>query len=153
MRSPRPLGAVFQRLIGLDDHRLHGSGRLQPGVGRPFPGPVNAHQGFEEVAVGQLPGRGVELAHDHLVQVAVVDPELLAVADDQLLKEWDRKEWREYFDKLLNGEAWIENRMMLRAEHWRAGDAQGAAELNRAHRERASRELLAIFEHYRLVQM
>src|SRR5258706_4878938 len=37
----------------------------------------------------------------------------------------DRKEWREYFDKLLNGEAWIENRMMLRAEHVRAGDSLG----------------------------
>jgi NAD+ kinase len=37
----------------------------------------------------------------------------------------DRDEWREYFDKLLNGEAWIENRMMLRAEHIRAGDLLG----------------------------
>lgn len=35
----------------------------------------------------------------------------------------DRKEWREYFEKLLNGEAWIENRMMLRAEHIRAGES------------------------------
>jgi len=37
----------------------------------------------------------------------------------------DRKEWREYFDKLLNGEAWIENRMMLHAEHIRAGASLG----------------------------
>ncbi len=37
----------------------------------------------------------------------------------------DRKEWREYFDKLLEGESWIENRMMLRAEHIRAGDSLG----------------------------
>jgi len=37
----------------------------------------------------------------------------------------DRKEWREYFDKLINGEAWIENRMMLQAEHIRSGDSQG----------------------------
>ena len=37
----------------------------------------------------------------------------------------DRKEWREYFDKLLDGEAWIENRMMLQAEHIRAGDSLG----------------------------
>jgi len=33
----------------------------------------------------------------------------------------DRKEWREYFEKLFNGEAWIENRMMLHADHIRAG--------------------------------
>jgi len=37
----------------------------------------------------------------------------------------DRHEWREHFDKLLNGEAWIENRMMLHAEHIRAGDGLG----------------------------
>lgn len=37
----------------------------------------------------------------------------------------DRQEWREYFDKLFAGEAWIENRMMLRAEHIRAGDSLG----------------------------
>ncbi|HMX75793.1 MAG TPA: NAD(+)/NADH kinase, partial [Anaerolineales bacterium] len=35
----------------------------------------------------------------------------------------DRKEWREYFEKLFEGEAWIENRMMLRAEHIRAGES------------------------------
>ena len=37
----------------------------------------------------------------------------------------DRKEWREYFEKLFNGEAWIENRMMLQAEHVRSGDSLG----------------------------
>lgn len=38
----------------------------------------------------------------------------------------DRDEWREYFDKLLNGEAWIENRMMLRTDHIRAGEKVGS---------------------------
>jgi NAD+ kinase len=38
----------------------------------------------------------------------------------------DRKEWREYFEKLFKGEAWIENRMMLEAEHLRAGDSLGS---------------------------
>jgi NAD+ kinase len=37
----------------------------------------------------------------------------------------EREEWRTYFDKLLNGEAWIENRMMLHAEHFRAGESNG----------------------------
>jgi NAD+ kinase len=37
----------------------------------------------------------------------------------------DRKEWREYLEKLFNGEAWIENRMMLHAEHFRAGESLG----------------------------
>ncbi len=38
-----------------------------------------------------------------------------------------RKDWREYLEKLFNGEAWIENRMMLRAEHIRAGEALGGS--------------------------
>jgi NAD+ kinase len=38
----------------------------------------------------------------------------------------ERDEWRQYFEKLLNGEAWIENRMMLHADHVRAGDVLGS---------------------------
>ncbi len=37
----------------------------------------------------------------------------------------DRNEWREYFEKMFNGEAWIENRMMLHADHIRAGEILG----------------------------
>ena len=42
------------------------------------------------------------------------------------LIQLDRHEWREYFEKLFNGEAWIENRMMLHAEHIRAGESLGS---------------------------
>jgi DNA-binding GntR family transcriptional regulator len=42
---------------------------------------------------------------------------------------------------------------MALVERLRAGDAAGAAEVNRQHRERASRELLRIFEQFRLAQM
>lgn len=38
----------------------------------------------------------------------------------------EQEEWREYFDKLLKGEAWIENRMMLHADHIRAGESVGS---------------------------
>lgn len=38
----------------------------------------------------------------------------------------EKEEWREYFDKLLNGEAWIENRMMLHAEQLRSGEVLGS---------------------------
>ena len=37
----------------------------------------------------------------------------------------ERNEWQKYFEKLFNGEGWIENRMMLRAEHIRAGESLG----------------------------
>jgi len=36
-----------------------------------------------------------------------------------------REEWSEYLELLLKGEYWIENRMMIRAEHWRAGESLG----------------------------
>ncbi len=42
------------------------------------------------------------------------------------LSQVDRADWQEYFDRLLNGEAWIEYRMMLHAEHIRAGEMSGA---------------------------
>lgn len=42
---------------------------------------------------------------------------------------------------------------MALVERLRAGDAAGAAEVNRQHRERASRELLKIFEQFKLAQM
>lgn len=37
-----------------------------------------------------------------------------------------QKEWRDMLERLFNGEAWIENRMMLRVEHVRAGDVLGS---------------------------
>jgi NAD+ kinase len=40
----------------------------------------------------------------------------------------EKGEWREYFDKLLSGEAWIEDRMMLHAEHRRSGEVLGSWE-------------------------
>jgi NAD+ kinase len=39
----------------------------------------------------------------------------------------ERQEWREYFEKLFDGEAWIENRMMLYAEHIRTGEKLGSS--------------------------
>lgn len=41
------------------------------------------------------------------------------------LYQVDRSNCQEYFSMLLEGEYWIEKRMMLRAEHWRSGEAQG----------------------------
>lgn len=42
---------------------------------------------------------------------------------------------------------------MQMVERLRAGDVAGAAAVTRAHRERANRELIAIFEHFKLAQM
>jgi NAD+ kinase len=41
------------------------------------------------------------------------------------LMQFGREEWQTAMQQLLNGECWIENRMMLRAEHCRAGESLG----------------------------
>jgi NAD+ kinase len=74
------------------------------------------------VAVG---GDGSMLRAGHLCAPSRVP--ILGVNLGRLgfLIQVDRREWRGYFEKLLNGEAWIENRMMLHAEHIRAGESMG----------------------------
>jgi NAD+ kinase len=74
------------------------------------------------VAVG---GDGSVLRAGHLCAPSRVP--ILGVNLGRLgfLIQVDRKEWREYFEKLFKGEAWIENRMMLHAEHIRAGENIG----------------------------
>jgi NAD+ kinase len=74
------------------------------------------------VAVG---GDGSVLRAGHLCAPSGVP--ILGVNLGRLgfLIQIQRHEWREYFEKLFNGEAWIENRMMLRAEHIRAGEILG----------------------------
>jgi NAD+ kinase len=74
------------------------------------------------VAVG---GDGSVLRAGHLCAPCHVP--ILGVNMGRLgfLIQVDRREWREYFEKLFLGEAWIENRMMLHAEHMRAGEQIG----------------------------
>ncbi len=71
------------------------------------------------IAVG---GDGTMLRAGHLC--APSDVPILGVNLGRVgfLIQIDRGKWRDYFVKLLNGESWIERRMMLRAEHSRAGE-------------------------------
>lgn len=81
------------------------------------------HSDFDMlIAVG---GDGSVLRAGHLCAPSRVP--ILGVNLGRLgfLIQVDRKEWREYFERLLKGEAWIENRMMLKAEHVRAGEVVG----------------------------
>ncbi len=83
------------------------------------------HSDFDMlIAVG---GDGSVLRAGHLCAPSRVP--ILGVNLGRLgfLIQVDRKEWREYFERLLNGEAWIENRMMLKAEHIRAGEILGTS--------------------------
>ncbi|MDL1920923.1 hypothetical protein FBQ83_16620, partial [Chloroflexi bacterium CFX5] len=76
------------------------------------------------IAVG---GDGSVLRAGHLCAPAKVP--ILGVNLGRLgfLIQIDRREWRGYFERLLDGEAWIENRMMLRTEHARAGEDLGVS--------------------------
>lgn len=85
--------------------------------------------------------------------------QLVALAGNRHLQStvmnyWDRAHRARMFSLRLRPKpvnSTREHRALL--QHLIAGDAEAAARENRAHRERASRELLAIFERYKLAQM
>lgn len=71
-----------------------------------------------------------------------------------VMNHWDRAHRARLFTLRLRPKpvnSTREHRALV--ERLRAGDWEGAARENRAHRERASRELLAIFERYKLAQL
>ncbi|MCZ2127996.1 MAG: NAD(+)/NADH kinase [Anaerolineales bacterium] len=71
------------------------------------------------VAVG---GDGTMLRAGHLCAPSGVPILGVNLGRIGFLIQIERGEWRDYFVKLLSGESWIEQRMMLRAEHSRAGE-------------------------------
>ena len=71
-----------------------------------------------------------------------------------VMNHWDRAHRARMFSLRLRPKPVNSTREhMALVERLRAGDVEGAVRENRAHRERANRELLAIFERYRLAQM
>ena len=71
-----------------------------------------------------------------------------------VMNHWDRAHRARMFTLRLRPKpvnSTREHRQLV--ERLRAGDPEGAARVNRAHRERAGAELLVIFERYRLAQM
>jgi DNA-binding GntR family transcriptional regulator len=85
--------------------------------------------------------------------------QLIALAGNRqlqatVLNYWDRAHRARMFTLRLRPKPVNSTKdHMQMVECLRAGDAEGAAKVTRAHRERASRELVAIFERYRLAQM
>ena len=71
-----------------------------------------------------------------------------------VLNYWDRAHRARMFTLRLRPKPVSSTQEHMRmVERLRAGDAEGAAQVTRAHRERANRELVAIFEHFKLSQM
>lgn len=71
------------------------------------------------IAVG---GDGTMLRAGHLCAPSGVPILGIKVGRLGFLMQVDHLEWREMLERLLNGEAWIEHRMMLSAEHVRSGE-------------------------------
>ncbi len=103
------------------------------------------------------------LARDDLDAWAKADEQfhaqLVALAGNKrlqttVLNHWDRAHRARMFTLRLRPKPVNSTREhMALVERLRAGDAEGAARENRAHRERASRELVVIFERFKLAQM
>ena len=71
-----------------------------------------------------------------------------------VLNYWDRAHRARMFSLRLRPKPVTSTKEhMQMVERLRAGDAEGAARVTRAHRERARHELVAIFEHFKLAQM
>lgn len=74
------------------------------------------------IAVG---GDGTMLRAGHLCAPSGVPILGINLGRLGFLIQVDRGEWREMLDRLFHGEAWIEQRMMIHAEHIRAGESLG----------------------------
>jgi NAD+ kinase len=74
------------------------------------------------IAVG---GDGTMLRAGHLCAPCSVPILGINLGRLGFLIQVQQDEWRDMFERLFNGEAWIENRMMLRVEHLRAGELLG----------------------------
>jgi len=74
------------------------------------------------VAVG---GDGTMLRAAHLCSPMNVPILGINLGRVGFLFQIHRDDWQEYFEKYLNGDFWIEKRMMLRAELWQNDELQG----------------------------
>ena len=75
------------------------------------------------IAVG---GDGTMLRAGHLCAPSGVPILGINLGRFGFLIQIQQNEWRDMLDRLFKGEAWIENRMMLRVEHIRAGEVIGS---------------------------
>jgi DNA-binding GntR family transcriptional regulator len=118
-----------------------------------------------------VPVREDTLVHDLWKALKADDLEAWAKADESfhaqllelagnrqlqatVLNYWDRAHRARMFTLRLRPKPVNSTKEHLKmVERLRAGDVQGSAQVTRAHRDRANRELVAIFEHFKLAQM
>jgi DNA-binding GntR family transcriptional regulator len=149
--SPVDMREIYEILTALECMAAEILARRKPGDEELAP-LVQATQAMDQaLAADDLDAwaRADEQFHAQLVELAG-NRHLQAT----VMNHWDRAHRARMFTLRLRPKPVNSTREhMALVAHLRAGDAQAAAQENRAHRERAARELLALFEHYKLAQM
>ena len=149
--SPTDMREIYQILTALECMAAELLARQQPDAAALQP-LVEATQAMDEA-----------LRRDDLDAWAAADErfhaQLLALAGNRqlqatVLNYWDRAHRARMFSLRLRPKPVNSTREhMQMLDRLSAGDADGAARVTRAHRERANVELLTIFERYKLAQM
>ena len=149
--SPTDMLEIYQILTALEFMAAELLARRSPSAAEMQP-LVDATQAMDEA-----------LQRDDLDAWAAADErfhaQLLELAGNRqlqatVLNYWDRAHRARMFTLRLRPKPVNSTREhMQMVERLRAGDAEGAVQVTRAHRERASRELVAIFDRFRLAQM
>ena len=149
--SPTDMGEIYQILTALECMAAELLARRQPSAQELAP-LVAATQAMDTaLAADDLDAWAAadERFHAQLVDLAG-NRQLQAT----VLNYWDRAHRARMFTLRLRPKPVNSTQEhMQMVQRLQAGDSAGAAAVTRAHRERASRELVAIFEHFKLAQM
>ena len=149
--SPTDMGEIYQILTALECMAAELLARRQPSAQELAP-LVAATQAMDTaLAADDLDAWAAadERFHAQLVDLAG-NRQLQAT----VLNYWDRAHRARMFTLRLRPKPVNSTQEhMQMVQRLQAGDSAGAAAVTRAHRERASRELVAIFEHLKLAQM
>jgi len=149
--SPSDMREIYQILTALECMAAEILARRQPSDAELKP-LVEATDAMDRaLAVDDLDAwaKADELFHAQLLDLA--GNRLLQAT---VMNHWDRAHRARMFTLRLRPKPVNSTREHMQlVERLRAGDADGAAQVNRAHRERAAGELLALFERFKLAQM
>jgi DNA-binding GntR family transcriptional regulator len=149
--SPNDMSEIYEILTALECMAVERLARRRPSDGELQP-LVEATQAMDRaLAADDLDAwaRADEQFHQQLVELAG-NRQLHAT----VMNHWDRAHRARMFTLRLRPKPVNSTREhMALVERLRAGDAEGAVRENRAHRERTSRELVVLFERYKLAQL
>ncbi len=149
--SPTDMREIYEILTALESMAAEVLAARNPTAAELQP-LITATQAMEQALIAddlEAWASADEQFHEKLVVMA--GNKMLSVA---VMRYWDRAHRARMFTLRLRPKPVNSTKEhMALVERLQAGDPAGAAAVNRQHRERASRELLAIFEKFRLQQL